>query len=122
MARFRLAQPAQNDLVNILATSAERWGTEGRRRYARLLAAAMRVVSANPEGPLTQARNELSPGLRSLHLRHARVTGPQVKVKKPVQVLYYRAIQPGLIEIVRLLHERMEPLAATSTTGFKNPA
>ena len=69
MARFRLSQPAQNDLANILATSAERWGTEGRRRYARLLAAAMRVVAANPEGPLTQARNELSPGLRSIHLR-----------------------------------------------------
>jgi len=109
MARFRLAQPAQNDLANILATSAERWGTEGRRRYASLLAAAMRVVAANPEGPLTQARNELSPGLRSLHLRHARVTPPQAKVKKPVHVLYYRAIQPGLIEIVRVLHERMEP-------------
>lgn len=33
MARFRLAGPAQADLANILATSAERWGTEGRRRY-----------------------------------------------------------------------------------------
>ena len=109
MARFRLAQPAQNDLANILATSAERWGTEGLRRYARLLAAARRVVAANPEGPLTQARNELSPGLRSLHLRHARVTALQAQVKKPVHVLYYRAIQPGLIEIVRVLHERMEP-------------
>jgi toxin ParE1/3/4 len=109
MARFRLAQPAQNDLTNILAASAERWGIEGRRRYARLLAEAMRVVAANPEGPLTQARNELSPGLRSLHLCHARVIGPQGKVKKPVHVLYYRAIQPGLIEIVRVLHERMEP-------------
>jgi len=106
MARFRLARPAQSDLANILATSAERWGTEGRRRYARLLAAAMRAVAANPEGPLTQARNELSPGLRSLHLRHAHVTGPEVK--KPVHILYYRAIQPGLIEIVRVLHERME--------------
>jgi plasmid stabilization system protein ParE len=71
VARFRLAQLAQNDLANILATSAERGGTKGRRRYASLLAAAMRVVAANPEGPLTQARNELSPGLRSIHLRHA---------------------------------------------------
>jgi toxin ParE1/3/4 len=69
----------------------------------------MRVVAVNPEGPLTQARNELSPGLRSIHLRHARVTDAQAKVKKPVHVLYYRAIQPGLIEIVRVLHERMEP-------------
>jgi toxin ParE1/3/4 len=109
MARFRIAQPAQTDLGNILATSAEQWGTDGRRRYVLLLAAAMRTVAANPEGPLTQSRDELSPGLRSLHLRHARDKAPQAKVKKPVHVLYYRPIQPGLIEIVRVLHERMEP-------------
>ena len=24
-------------------------------------------------------------------------------------MLYYRVIQPGLVEIVRILHERMEP-------------
>ena len=109
MARFRLAGPAQADLANILATSAERWGTEGRRRYAILLAAAMRIVAADPEGPLTQARKELLSGLRSFHSRHARAEAPQAKVRKPVHVLYYRAIQPGLIEIVRILHERMEP-------------
>jgi toxin ParE1/3/4 len=26
-----------------------------------------------------------------------------------VHVLYYRVLAPGLIEIVRVLHERMEP-------------
>ncbi len=109
MARFRLAGPAQADLANILAASAERWGTEGRRRYAMLLAAAMRIIAADPEGPLTQARKELLPGVRSFHLRHARGDAPQAKVRKPAHVLYYRAIQPGLIEIVRILHERMEP-------------
>jgi toxin ParE1/3/4 len=109
MPRFRIAQPAQSDLAGILMTTAERWGTDGRRRYARLLAAAMRAVAANPEGPLTQARNELSPGLRSFHVRHTRVNTAQAKVKKPVHVLYYRAILPGVIEIVRVLHERREP-------------
>jgi len=34
MARFRLARPAQIDLANILATSGERWGAEGRRSLA----------------------------------------------------------------------------------------
>ena len=117
MARFRLAHPAQTDLTNILATSAERWGAEGRRRYAVLLAAAMRTVAAQPDGPLTQARNELAPGVRSFHLRHARVDAAKAKVKKPVHVLYYRPIQPGLIEIVRILHERMEPSRNFGTTG-----
>src|SRR2546426_6979899 len=109
MARFRIAQPAQSDLADLLATSAERWGTDVRRRYALLLAAAIRTVAANPEHPLTQPRNQLAPGRRSFHLRHARVNAPQAKVQKPGHVLYYRAIHSGVVAIVRVLHERMEP-------------
>jgi toxin ParE1/3/4 len=30
-------------------------------------------------------------------------------VGAPVHVIFYRAIEPGLVEIVRVLHERMEP-------------
>jgi len=30
-------------------------------------------------------------------------------VANPVHVIFYRAFQPGLIEIVRVLHEHMEP-------------
>jgi plasmid stabilization system protein ParE len=26
-----------------------------------------------------------------------------------MHVIYYRVIQPGLVEIVRVMHERMEP-------------
>src|SRR5688500_5377358 len=104
MAHFRLAGPAQADLANILATSAERWGIEGRRRYAILLAAAMRTIAADPEGPLTRTRKELLPGVRSFHLRHARGDAPHATVRKPVYVLYYRPIQSGLIGIIRVLH------------------
>jgi toxin ParE1/3/4 len=49
------------------------------------------------------------PGIRSFHIRHARGDDPEAKVGKPVHILYYRVIEPGLIEIVRVLHERMEP-------------
>ena len=109
MARFRLSRPAQADLAEILATSAERWGIEGRRRYAALLATAMRKVAANPEGPATRDRAELLPGLRSFHTRHARNDDPETQVRKPVHVIYYRVVQAGMIEIVRVLHDRMEP-------------
>ena len=88
------------DLSNILATSAERWGTEGRRRYAMLLAAAMRIIAADPEGPLTQARKELLPGLRSFHLRHARGDA-HAKVRKSVHVLYYRMIKDAIANLRR---------------------
>ena len=30
-------------------------------------------------------------------------------MRKPAHVLYYRILDLGLIEIVRVLHERMEP-------------
>ena len=108
MARFRLSRQAKADLTRIFATSAERWGVEGKRRYAVLLAAAMRKVAADPEGPTTRDRAELAPGVRSFHIRHARVGDPNAKVGRPVHILY-RAIAPGLIEIVCVLHEHMEP-------------
>ena len=109
MARFRLARPAQIDLANILATSAERWGAEGRQRYAAVLAAAMRQVADQPEGPLTKKRPELRSGLRSFHVRYTRRSAEDATVRRPVHVLYYRVAQEGVIEIIRVLHERMEP-------------
>jgi toxin ParE1/3/4 len=109
MARFRLSQLARADLAQILATSIERWGAEGKRRYAAVLAAGMRKVAAEPEGPTTRDRIELSRGIRSFHLRNARVGDAQAKVRRPAHVLYYRVVRPDLVEIVRVLHERMEP-------------
>ncbi len=108
MARFRLSRPAQADIAHILATSAQRWGDDGRHRYAALLAAAMRRLLGDPQGPATRQRAELAPDLRSFHIRHAR-GGRKPKVGRPVHVIYYRVVQPELIEIVRVLHERMEP-------------
>jgi toxin ParE1/3/4 len=109
MARFRLARPAQIDLANILSVSAGRWGAEGRQRYAAVLATAMRQVAADPDGPLTRKRLDLRSGIRSFHIRYARRSAEGAKVRKPVHVLYYRVAEEGVIEIVRVLHERMEP-------------
>src|SRR6266545_8404293 len=106
MARYRISAPAHEDMANLLAASLERWGIEGRSRYAALLAAAMRTIAAAPEGPLTRDRADLVPGVRSLHLRHAR---GRHGVKAPVHVVFYRTPPSGSIEIVRVLHERMEP-------------
>src|ERR1700716_1664550 len=106
MARFRLSALARADLARILATSAERWGVEGRRRYSAMLSAAMRNVAADPAGRMTRARPDLSSGIRSFHVR-AHV--PELTVRNPGHILYYRVAQPGLIEILRVLHERMEP-------------
>ena len=117
MARLRLSLPAQADLTRILETSAERWGANGRRRYAALLAAAMRLVAAEPATHLARDRPDLLPGVFSFHVRHARSGMTSNRVKAPVHILYYRIVEPGLVEIVRVLHEHMEPSRHVGTTG-----
>jgi toxin ParE1/3/4 len=69
----------------------------------------MRIVANEPQGFVTRDRADLRSGLRSLHLRHVRADDPSGTVRRPVHVIYYREIQAGLVEIVRILHERMEP-------------
>jgi len=68
-----------------------------------------RQAAGDPEGRMTRDRSELLQGVRSLHLRHVRIEDRSARVKRPVHSLYYREIEPGLIEIIRVLHERMEP-------------
>jgi toxin ParE1/3/4 len=115
--RFRLSRLAEFDVAHILATSEERWGTEARRRYEAIIATAMRKVAIDPTGPATRDRAELSKGIRSLHLRYARDRALQPKVAHPVHVLYYRMLASDLIEIVRVLHERMDPNRHLSTAA-----
>jgi len=109
MARFRLSRPAEADVAGILAASRQRWDADAMRRYAALLAAAMRMAAATPQAKATRARDDLLTGLRSVHLRHVRASEAAAKVRRPVHVVYFRAVAPDTIEIVRVLHERMEP-------------
>jgi toxin ParE1/3/4 len=69
----------------------------------------MRRAAANPGGTATRDRRDILPGIRSLHLRHVRAESADTIVAKPLHVLYYRVVEPDVIEIVRVLHERMEP-------------
>jgi len=109
VARFHVSKLAQSDLARILAASESRWGPEGRHRYAALIEAAMRQVADEPEGAATRDRSVLRAGTRSLHLRHVRAGPSEAKVKNPVHILYYRSVRTELIEIIRVLHERMDP-------------
>lgn len=109
MARYRLTRSARRDIESILRTSEERHGREARIRYAALLLAALRRVAEDPEGRSTLDRGELKPGIRSFHIRHSRGESGETPVANPVHVIFYRLAQPGLVEIVRVLHDRMEP-------------
>jgi toxin ParE1/3/4 len=104
LADYRLARRAEGDLKAILATSVDRWGEAASRRYAALMMEAIRRVARNPDAPPTRARPDLGPGIRTFHLRHV----PEAAVHKPVHVLVFRMATVDLVEIVRVLHERMD--------------
>ncbi|HMN85658.1 MAG TPA: type II toxin-antitoxin system RelE/ParE family toxin [Bauldia sp.] len=109
MARLRLSAPARADIAAILALSRERFGGAASDRYRTLLTAAIRRIASNPEGRSTVSRPEIGDGLRSFHLRHSRNETGTTAVARPVHVIFFRLTGFGVVEIVRILHERMEP-------------
>jgi len=109
MARYRLSGPAKADISSILRTGETQHGRDARIRYRGLLTAALQRIASDPQGRSTMDRSELFSGLRSLHIRHSRNESRKAPVGEPVHVIFYRDVEPGLVEIVRVLHDRMEP-------------
>ena len=104
MAEWRLAGPAEAQLVRILADSAEGWGPAGRDRYAALLLAAMQDVADDPARPgstLIEGR------LRIYHCRHSRrrVATPPGRVRRPRHVLVYEVAADGVVDILGLFYD-----------------
>jgi toxin ParE1/3/4 len=109
MARYRLSEPAKADIAAILGRSEELHGKQARIRYRACFTAAMRRIAADPEGRSSRDRSELAPAVRRFHIRHSREESREPPVAKPAHVIFYRIVPPGMVEIVRVLHERMEP-------------
>jgi toxin ParE1/3/4 len=47
--------------------------------------------------------------MRSFPIRNSRDESREAPVAEPVHVIFYRVAQPGIVDVVRVLHERMEP-------------
>lgn len=109
MFRYRLSEAAQGDIIDILAWTHEQYGEPARRRYERLIVAALRDVATAPERPGSLARPELGAGVRSWHLRLSRAhVEPRADlVRRPRHFLLYR-FGSGLVEVGRVLHDAME--------------
>jgi toxin ParE1/3/4 len=73
-----------------------------------MLITAMGQVADHPDGPATREQSDLASGIRSFHTRHTSDLDRKTAVKRPVHLLIYRVVEPGLVEIVRVLHERMD--------------
>jgi toxin ParE1/3/4 len=107
MRQVVFATPAEIDLAQIMITSEAFWGEAASERYATLIALALEQIAEDPTQSVTRQRDDLRRGLRSFHLRHTRFA--QRIVNRPAHVIYYRLLGSDEIEVVRIMHEPMEP-------------
>jgi toxin ParE1/3/4 len=93
MARFRVTKAAERDLVDIGRYTQEEWGEVQGRRYLRRLDARFRRLAQKPH----QGRrcDEVRAGYWRYH--------------EAKHVIFYRIAKDHIVEIIRVLHERMLP-------------
>ena len=106
--KFRLAEPAERDIRNILRETLQMFGPIQVRAYAGIIERGIALIARDPVCLGSVGRDEFAPGVRSLHLEiSARRRGGAA------HCLYYTTTRlpdgAEAIVIVRVLHERMEP-------------
>lgn len=92
MVEIHKQAAAEDDLVDIWRYSFEAWGADQADLYLDALNEGIAGLRDNPR--LGADCSDIRAGYRRLHIRH--------------HIVYYR-LQTGRIEIVRVLHERMDP-------------
>jgi toxin ParE1/3/4 len=98
--RVRLGAAAELDFANILKWTTENFGARQSRVYRNTLVQAIGELAGGPDVVGSRTRDEIVPGLRTLHVaRYGR---------RGSLFLMYRIAPKGTIEIVRILHDRMD--------------
>jgi toxin ParE1/3/4 len=98
--RVRLGAAAELDFANIVKWTAENFGAGQSRFYQKTLIQAIGELAEGPDLAGSKARDEIVPGLRTVHVaRHGR---------RGSHFLMYRVAPKTTIEIVRILHDRMD--------------
>lgn len=92
MSRFSLTKQAIEDLREIGRYTQKRWGREQRRHYLALLDRCFHTLAENPNQG--QRCDEIRSGYR--------------KFPSGQHIVFYCEQNTGGIEIIRVLHERMD--------------
>lgn len=98
--RIRLGAAAEVDFANILKWTAENFGAQQSRVYRDTLVQAIGELANGPDVVGSKARDEIMQGLRTLHVAR--------RGRRGSHLLMYRVTTPRMIEIVRILHDRMD--------------
>jgi toxin ParE1/3/4 len=98
--RVRLGAAAEVDFANILKWTTENFGAGQSRIYRDTLVEAIGELASGPNVAGSRARDEIMAGLRTLHVAR--------RGRRGSHFLMYRVAPKSTIEIVRILHDRMD--------------
>lgn len=93
MAELCFSNKAVEDLTNIWNYTVETWSEAQADKYYTMLVDTCRKIADNPR-PLGREYSEIMPGLFGFR------TGKHI--------VFYRSLTDDTVEIVRILHERMD--------------
>jgi len=92
LSQYLLSPATQADLEQIWDYTRGRWGVDQAEEYLRQLQRAIERAAANPR--IGRACDEVRPGYR--------------KLAAGSHTLFYRVIALAVIDVVRILHQRMD--------------
>ena len=99
----RLTAAAEADFEQIVRWTAEQFGARQAQAYARTMSLAIEALSQGPEVLGVTARDDIAPGLRSLHVARGG--------RKGRHLVFFRARsadETAVIEVLRVLHDAMD--------------
>nr|WP_240635062.1 type II toxin-antitoxin system RelE/ParE family toxin [Pseudomonas hunanensis] len=103
-----MSPQACSDIADTLRFTEVRLGQSVKNRYQDLLQTTFHCIAVQPTLPGSRMRDELSPGLRSLHLSFNVLQTTEGRVISPRHVVFYRIGRDQVIEVIRILHDAME--------------
>lgn len=88
--------------------SARRHGLLVAARYHRLMLALMELIGEAPDLPYSGPVSKLS-GIRTVHVRHGnRLLGREDRIREPRHLIVYRVAPDGVVEVLSVVHDRMQ--------------
>ena len=98
--RVRIAQQAELDLFEIFKWTTENFGVRQAEYYAETVSLAVEALHDGPEILGSKPRDEIAPGIRTLHVaRHGR---------KGRHFVVFRVADQDVLDVLRLLHDSMD--------------
>jgi toxin ParE1/3/4 len=93
----RLAEAAERDFRTILAWTAEHFGSTQARKYGDVLVSALTSLADGPTPLNWKARDDIAPGLRSLHVG-----------RRGRHILFFRQGADNVVEVLRIFYDVMD--------------